>query len=81
LLIFDFDNEIHAINDGMNAENNMKKRDKKDAELPLFSYESVSAAIDNFSAANKLGEGGFGPIYNKCSFCTIKKIDINGKPS
>ena len=41
----------------------MKKQDKKDAELPLFSYESVSAATDNFSAANKLGEGGFGPVY------------------
>jgi hypothetical protein len=40
----------------MNIENNMKKRDKKDAELPLFSYESVSAATDNFSTANKLGE-------------------------
>jgi hypothetical protein len=47
----------------MNTENNMKKREKKNAELPLFSYESVSAATDNFSAANKLGEGGFGPVY------------------
>jgi hypothetical protein len=47
----------------MNTENNMKKQEKKDVELPLFSYESVSAATDNFSAANKLGEGGFGPVY------------------
>jgi hypothetical protein len=47
----------------MNTENNMKKREKKDAELPLFSYESVSAATENFSTANKLGEGGFGPVY------------------
>ena len=63
LLLFDFDNELYAINDGMNTENNMRKREKKDAELPLFSYGSVSVATNNFSAANKLGQGGFGPVY------------------
>jgi hypothetical protein len=47
LLSFDFDTELHA----------------KDAELPLFSYESVSAATNKFSDLNKLGEGGFGPVY------------------
>jgi len=30
-------------------------------ELPLFSYESVSVATEQFS--DKLGEGGFGPVY------------------
>ncbi|XP_059457404.1 receptor-like serine/threonine-protein kinase SD1-7 isoform X2 [Corylus avellana] len=63
LLLFDFDTELHANNDGMNTENNKKKREKKDAELPLFSYESVLAATNNFSGVNKLGEGGFGPVY------------------
>ncbi|XP_059446515.1 G-type lectin S-receptor-like serine/threonine-protein kinase At2g19130 [Corylus avellana] len=58
LLLFDFDTELHTINDGMNTENNTKKREKKDAELPLFSYESVLAGTNNFSAVNKLGEGG-----------------------
>jgi hypothetical protein len=47
----------------MKTENNMKKKEKKDVELPLFSYMSVSATTDNFSAVNKLGEGGFGPVY------------------
>ncbi|GLT64148.1 hypothetical protein SLA2020_366580 [Shorea laevis] len=31
-------------------------------EFPL-NYESVSTATNNFSTANKLGEGGFGPVY------------------
>ncbi|KAL5737868.1 hypothetical protein ACOSP7_030629 [Xanthoceras sorbifolium] len=35
----------------------------KDPGLPLFSFSSVSAATDNFSIDNKLGEGGFGPVY------------------
>jgi hypothetical protein len=46
----------------MNTNNNMKKREK-DVELPQFSYESVLATTNNFSAMNKLGEGGFGPVY------------------
>ncbi|XP_042022967.1 G-type lectin S-receptor-like serine/threonine-protein kinase At4g03230 [Salvia splendens] len=34
-----------------------------EVELPVFSYSSVSAATNNFSPQNKLGEGGFGPVY------------------
>ncbi|KAK9924635.1 hypothetical protein M0R45_032993 [Rubus argutus] len=34
-----------------------------DAELPVFSLRSILAATNNFSQANKLEEGGFGPVY------------------
>ncbi|MCD9643239.1 hypothetical protein HAX54_030537 [Datura stramonium] len=33
------------------------------SELIFFSFSSVAAATDNFSEANKLGQGGFGPVY------------------
>ena len=46
----------------MNTNNNLNTREKN-AELPLFSYESVSAATNNFLVVNKLGEGGYGPVY------------------
>ncbi|XWS09912.1 hypothetical protein CRYUN_Cryun39dG0030500 [Craigia yunnanensis] len=36
---------------------------KKEVDIPLFSFSSVSAATNNFSVSNKLGEGGFGPVY------------------
>ncbi|KAG2317756.1 hypothetical protein Bca52824_020878 [Brassica carinata] len=36
---------------------------KNDNELQIFSFESVALATDYFSDANKLGEGGFGPVY------------------
>jgi hypothetical protein len=88
LLLFDFDTELHTINDGMNTDKDMKKREKKDAELPLFSYNSVAAATNNFSATNKLGEGGFGPVYMVRLIslinvlCTLlRKPKINSKPS
>ncbi|CAM8909323.1 unnamed protein product [Rhodiola kirilowii] len=32
-------------------------------ELPLFDFETISRATNNFSVDNKLGEGGFGPVY------------------
>ncbi|KAH9803121.1 Receptor-like serine/threonine-protein kinase SD1-8 [Citrus sinensis] len=34
-----------------------------DLELPLFELATIANATDNFSINNKLGEGGFGPVY------------------
>ncbi|CAA2992531.1 G-type lectin S-receptor-like serine threonine-kinase At4g27290 isoform X1 [Olea europaea subsp. europaea] len=35
----------------------------KDFELPLFDLSTVSRATNNFSTNNKLGQGGYGPVY------------------
>ncbi|CBI20428.3 unnamed protein product, partial [Vitis vinifera] len=32
-------------------------------ELPLFDLAALLSATNNFSSDNKLGEGGFGPVY------------------
>ncbi|KAG1347245.1 putative Receptor-like serine/threonine-protein kinase SD1-8 [Cocos nucifera] len=32
-------------------------------ELPLFDIHTIRTATNNFSEDNKLGEGGFGPVY------------------
>ncbi|KAK9152072.1 hypothetical protein Syun_010381 [Stephania yunnanensis] len=36
---------------------------KEELELPLFGFDVISNATDNFSEANKVGEGGFGPVF------------------
>ncbi|KAJ4823215.1 hypothetical protein Tsubulata_013989 [Turnera subulata] len=36
---------------------------KEDLELPMFDLTTIVSATDNFSSGNKLGEGGFGPVY------------------
>ncbi|KAL8257665.1 hypothetical protein R6Q59_029706 [Mikania micrantha] len=35
----------------------------RSAEVPLFSLSKISRATNDFSNDNKLGEGGFGPVY------------------
>ncbi|KAL2539250.1 G-type lectin S-receptor-like serine/threonine-protein kinase [Abeliophyllum distichum] len=39
------------------------KQDKKLKQVYFYSIESIAMATNNFAAANKLGEGGFGPVY------------------
>jgi hypothetical protein len=36
---------------------------KGDHDLKVLSFEFVAAATNNFSIENKLGQGGFGPVY------------------
>ncbi|KAL1184855.1 hypothetical protein V6Z11_A01G074400 [Gossypium hirsutum] len=36
---------------------------KDDMELPVFDLSTIVKATDNFSDDNKLGQGGFGPVY------------------
>ncbi|KAI3753820.1 hypothetical protein L2E82_25884 [Cichorium intybus] len=37
--------------------------ENEDLELPLFSFSTLVKATNKFSLNNKLGEGGFGPVY------------------
>ncbi|GMP52769.1 hypothetical protein CsSME_00018469 [Camellia sinensis var. sinensis] len=39
------------------------KSQKEDLELPLFDLAVIANSTNNFPMDNKLGEGGFGPVY------------------
>lgn len=32
-------------------------------DLPLYTYEALASATDNFHSGNKLGKGGFGQVF------------------
>ena len=41
--------------------------EEEDLELPLFDTYTIATATNNFSFTNKIGEGGFGPVYKVLS--------------
>ncbi|KAK3427063.1 hypothetical protein EUGRSUZ_F03366 [Eucalyptus grandis] len=63
ILLFDVDMSIAARTNETSEKGIGNEKNMKDALLPLFSFSSVTAATQNFSNSNKLGEGGFGPVY------------------
>uniref|UniRef100_A0A7N2LSH3 non-specific serine/threonine protein kinase n=2 Tax=Quercus lobata TaxID=97700 RepID=A0A7N2LSH3_QUELO len=40
-----------------------KEEDEEGIDVPFFDLESMLIATNNFSNENKLGEGGYGPVY------------------
>ena len=38
-------------------------REHDPSELFIYDFDCISIATDTFSNSNKLGEGGFGPVY------------------
>ncbi|XP_028804431.1 G-type lectin S-receptor-like serine/threonine-protein kinase B120 [Neltuma alba] len=45
------------------AELSLEGHELSGPELPLFNFDCIAIATDNFSDENKLGQGGFGPVY------------------
>ncbi|GAA0168920.1 transmembrane signal receptor [Lithospermum erythrorhizon] len=45
------------------AKNTTEGNIRKSIDVSFFKFQTILVATDNFSEANKLGEGGFGPVY------------------
>ncbi|RYQ97579.1 hypothetical protein Ahy_B08g093660 isoform A [Arachis hypogaea] len=41
----------------------LEDKHSESIEVPFYTYRSIVAATDNFSESNKLGRGGYGPVY------------------
>ncbi|XP_028795404.1 G-type lectin S-receptor-like serine/threonine-protein kinase At4g27290, partial [Neltuma alba] len=46
-----------------NAEVEIQNNEREDLDLPLFDLPIIEQATENFSEKNKIGQGGFGPVY------------------
>ncbi|XP_049353214.1 G-type lectin S-receptor-like serine/threonine-protein kinase At4g03230 [Solanum verrucosum] len=53
----------HWFNREKEAQNLINENDKQNIAVPFFCLENILAATDDFSDVNKLGQGGFGPVY------------------
>ncbi|KAK0598888.1 hypothetical protein LWI29_000346 [Acer saccharum] len=55
-------NEEH-IDGNHEMDDNDERSGKDDTGLTIYDLKTIAIATDNFSDKNKLGEGGFGPVY------------------
>ena len=55
--------------------------EEEDLELPLFDTYTIATATNNFSFTNKIGEGGFGPVYKVLSHYIYELIVKKKKPT
>ena len=73
---------MEEVNSGDEPASNQVKLE----ELPLFEFQVLATATDDFSLRSKLGQGGFGPVYKvktlkkkhflKRDFCIKSHINI-----
>ncbi|ONK65643.1 uncharacterized protein A4U43_C07F39180 [Asparagus officinalis] len=55
---------LAAADVGTSVNENAEESTREDSmELPLFHFDNIERATNNFSDDNKIGEGGFGPVY------------------
>ena len=71
MLLFDLSNSSEDTTYELSEANKLWRGENKEVDLPMFSFTSVSAATNNFSIENKLGEGGFGPVYK------VRLVSVN----
>ncbi|PQQ03215.1 G-type lectin S-receptor-like serine/threonine-protein kinase [Prunus yedoensis var. nudiflora] len=58
-------------------------RNQDPSELFMYNFDSILIATDNFNITNKLGEGGFGPVYKgmlqEGKEIAVKRLVAQGK--
>ncbi|KAK9268594.1 hypothetical protein L1049_000349 [Liquidambar formosana] len=68
---------------GKKGQNPEKDYTTEDLELPLFDLATIANATNNFSINNKIGEGGFGPVYKGVledgQEIAVKRLSKNSK--
>ncbi|RVW68932.1 G-type lectin S-receptor-like serine/threonine-protein kinase B120 [Vitis vinifera] len=74
LLVFDFGNSSEDTSYELGETNRLWRGEKKEVDLPMFSFASVSASTNNFCIENKLGEGGFGSVYKSVEIPMTGKV-------
>ncbi|KAL8468874.1 hypothetical protein ACS0TY_031907 [Phlomoides rotata] len=78
------DVEIHGRDDLHFADNGFGKQHNLDPmEYPFIEMKTIAEATDNFSDYNKLGEGGFGPVFKGIlpdgQEIAVKRMSINSE--
>jgi hypothetical protein len=57
LSFFSGDNQVFSLN------NHTDNKENDDIDIPIFDLSTIANVTNNFCIDNKLGQGGFGPVY------------------
>ncbi|KAH9714425.1 G-type lectin S-receptor-like serine/threonine-protein kinase [Citrus sinensis] len=71
----DQQNQVNELGDSLSTFNGKRRTKDMKHELKGFNFQTIAAATNNFSTTNKLGEGGFGPVYKGSSSLQGKLLD------
>ncbi|CAI8593038.1 unnamed protein product [Vicia faba] len=55
--------EKSGMNQVVSLKNQIDKKENEDIDIPIYDLSTIVNATNNFSIDNKLGQGGFGPVY------------------
>ena len=58
---------------GIIGHQNNEGQKEEDLELPFLDLSTIASATNNFAINNKLGEGGFGPVYKVICDVLVQK--------
>uniref|UniRef100_A0A453PDR7 non-specific serine/threonine protein kinase n=1 Tax=Aegilops tauschii subsp. strangulata TaxID=200361 RepID=A0A453PDR7_AEGTS len=54
-------------------------RPLSNSDLPVMDLSTIAAATNGFSKENKLGEGGFGPVYRGGAEIAVKRLSARSR--
>lgn len=55
----------------------LTEEEKKGICIPFFTLDSILFATNDFSGGNKLGQGGYGPVYRVLCSLFSSKLCLN----
>jgi len=65
-----------AISIAYNETKEQKKDGKSCDDMHIFDFQTILEATANFSSTNKIGEGGYGPVYKVILILVLMMISL-----
>ncbi|KAK1391729.1 Receptor-like serine/threonine-protein kinase [Heracleum sosnowskyi] len=83
ILFINKQNNVKMAKRKLKMERRLNSIEEQNLEIPSFEFRRISSATSNFSSDNKIGEGGFGPVYKGSledgQLIAVKRLSDNSR--